>query len=208
MSEQNAHQTLYTKPAGPDEWMDVQRALTGGGDGRSCQCCWPVMSSAEWRESSRDERREFLHTQIAAGPAPGIVCYANGDAVGWARVGPRPAQRRITASRVVRKGSHEPLDDVSVWALTCFSVRRQARGIGVMSALLQAAVEHARSGGARILEAYPFDNRCNDEHADNGETPLTANELFVGTVTTFLRAGFHVVGHPTRMRVVVSLKLD
>lgn len=203
MSEHKSHQGLYTKLAGPDEWMDVQRALTGGGDGRNCQCCWPVMSSAEWRESSRDGRREFLHTQLATGPAPGIVCYANGDAVGWARVGPRPLQHRVTAMRIVRKGSSEPLDDISVWALTCFSVRREARGTGVMSALLNAAIDYAKSSGARVLEAYPFDNR-----PENVTAPLSANELFVGTATTFLREGFRIIAHPTPRRLVVSIKLD
>ena len=189
---------LTTKPAGRSEWMDVQRALTGGGDGRSCQCCWPIMTSEQWRTSSVDERREFLHAEIDRGTTPGIVCYMDGEAVGWVRVGPRPVQHRILATRVVRTGSSERCDDTSVWAVTCFSVRREARGFGITATLLKSAVEYARLRGARMIEAYPFDNR---------RVRLSANELFVGALTTFLDAGFVIVSHPTPKRVVVTLRL-
>ena len=71
--------------------------------------------------------------------------------------------------------------------------------MGVTAALLEAAVAYARANRARVLEAYPMDNLT-------GRLP--SNELFVGALTTFLHAGFHVVAHPTAKRVVVSLDLD
>ena len=190
--------SLTTTLAGPRQWRDVQHALTGGGDGRSCQCCWPIMTSAQWQGSSVGERKRLLHQEIRSGPAPGIVCYANGEAVGWVRVGPRPSQHRLANMRVVKQGSRESADDASVWAITCFSVRREARGMGVTKVLLGAAIDYASTSGARVLEAYPFDNRG---------TRIPSNELFVGALTTFLHAGFNIVSHPTAKRAVVALKL-
>ncbi|MFJ2534177.1 hypothetical protein [Microbacterium maritypicum] len=36
--------TITTAVATTARWDDVQHALTGGGDGASCQCLWPVLS--------------------------------------------------------------------------------------------------------------------------------------------------------------------
>ncbi|GGH45999.1 GNAT family N-acetyltransferase [Microbacterium album] len=189
---------ITTKVATLDEWDDVQAALTGGGDGRACQCAWPLMPSAQWRSSSLEERQEMLHAEIAGGPPPGVVAYVDGGAAGWIRVGPRTSQARIPRSRIVKGGSVEPPEDPSVWAVTCFSVRKEHRRKGLNAALLDAAVGYAREAGARVLEGYPI--------ATDTVTP-TANELFVGSLSTFLGAGFREIARPTARRVVVALDL-
>ncbi|OCG73183.1 GNAT family N-acetyltransferase [Microbacterium sediminis] len=188
---------ITTRPATLREWDDVQAALTGGGDGASCQCAWPLLPNAEWRSTGVDERREMLRGELRDGPPPGLVAYVDGAPAGWVRIGPRPAQRRLARSRVVR-ASPEPLDDGSVWAITCFSVRREHRRLGLNAALLEAAVAYAREQGARAVEAYPIDNTA--------AKPAT-NDLYVGALTTFLAAGFTVLGRPTPTRATVSLTL-
>jgi len=187
---------ITTAPATPDRWDDVQRALTGGGEGSWCQCAWPVLPASEWRDPSVAERKERLRSELDARPAPGLVAYVDGAAAGWVRVGPRPVQRRVLRSRIVTQGSQEPRDDPSVWAVTCFSVRKEHRRQGVVGALLAAAVEHASRNGARMVEAYPLDTSL---------ARASTNELFVGTLSTFLRAGFHEVARPTSRRAVVAL---
>jgi ribosomal protein S18 acetylase RimI-like enzyme len=189
---------ITTRPATVAEWDDVQAALTGGGDGRSCQCLWPVLTNAEWNGTSVDERRELLRGELEAGPPPGLVAYVDGEAAGWIRIGPRTAQRRTLRSRVVKNGSVEPLDDDGVWAVTCFSVRREHRRQGLNAALLDAAVAYARESGARVVEGYPI--------ATDMTKPST-NSLFVGALSTFLAAGFREIARPTGTRVVVALDL-
>lgn len=188
---------LEVRPVDVGCWEDLQVVLTGGGDGRSCQCMWPVLSSREWRETTVDERRAMLKAEVGSA-SPGLVAYDRETPVGWVRVGARPPQRRIVASRIVTSGSAEPLGDDSVWAVSCFSVRREHRGNGVLSALLDGAIRHARAAGARVLEGYPFD-------LDAG--PRSSNSLFVGALSTFEAAGFSVVARPTPARVVVALDL-
>jgi len=191
--------TVEIRPATAERWDDLQRVLAGGGDGRSCQCAWPVLTNREWSATSVDERSDLLRAELAArDSAPGLLGYLDGEPVGWVRVGPRPALRRLISSRVVTSGSQEPLDDASIWAVSCFSVRREFRRHGVVGALLSAAIEHARAGGGRILEAYPFDVAAK---------PRTSNELFVGALSTFEGAGFAVTGRPTETRAVVALDL-
>src|SRR4051812_23330527 len=120
--------TITTKAATPAEWDDVQRALTGGGDGASCQCIWPVLRDKDWNKTTKDQRVEMLRDEITTGPPPGIVAYVDGEAAGWIRIGPRPAQKRLAYTRNIVAATQEPLDDGDVWAVTCFSVRRDQRG--------------------------------------------------------------------------------
>jgi ribosomal protein S18 acetylase RimI-like enzyme len=187
------------QPATAERWDDLQRVLTGGGDGKSCQCMWPLLTGREWSGTSVSERRRLLRAELdAEDRAPGLLAYDGPEPVGWVRVGPRPPLRRLTRSRIVTTGSQESLDDPKVWAVSCFSVRREHRKRGVVGTLLDAAIDEARAGGARIMEAYPFDTSVGTR---------TSNELYVGALSTFEAAGFAVIARPTAARAVVALEL-
>ena len=173
--------TITTEVATITRWDDVQHALTGGGDGASCQCIWPMLSNKDWNETTTPQRVEMFRDEIAEGPPPGLVAYVDGEAAGWVRIGPRPRQARIPRTRMIADASDEPFDDESVWAVTCFVVRREHRGSGLNTELLRAAVDFARDSGARLIEGYPVDTR--------GAKKRT-NDLFHGTLSTFLAAGF------------------
>jgi GNAT superfamily N-acetyltransferase len=77
----------------------------------------------------------------------------------------------------------QPVDDLPVWSVPCFFVRRSHRQRGVMAALVDAAVDAARHGGAPALEAYPV---------DTGVPGHTTN-LFPGVASVFAERGFTVV---------------
>ncbi|MCH4208818.1 GNAT family N-acetyltransferase [Bifidobacterium sp.] len=187
-----------TQPATVQRWDDVETVLCGGGDGRSCQCQWPVVGAPTWRTTNAAQRADLLHHELLGPLAPGVLAYIDGQPAGWVRVGPRPMQQRLGRSRIVRQGSAEPIDAPDVWAVTCFSIRREYRHRGLGAVLLDAAIEHARSHGARVLEAYPIDTAVSS---------ASSNALFVGVLSTFLRSGFQIVARPTPSRAVVALEL-
>ncbi|MFS0854407.1 GNAT family N-acetyltransferase [Microbacterium sp. 179-I 3D4 NHS] len=190
--------TITTEVATIARWDDVQHALTGGGDGASCQCIWPMLRDKDWARTTTPQRTEMFKEEVVAGPPPGLVAYVDGVAAGWVRIGPRPRQQRITHTRTILSATAEPLDDDSVWAVTCFVVRREYRGTGLNAELLAAAVDYARGSGARVIEAYPVDTA--------GEKQ-SSNDLFHGTLGTFLSAGFRARGElkPGRPLVVLDL---
>jgi GNAT superfamily N-acetyltransferase len=190
--------TITTEVATTARWDDVQHALTGGGDGASCQCIWPMLSNKDWNETTTPQRTELFREEIAGGPPPGIIAYVDGDAAGWIRIGPRTKQARIPRTRMIAAASTEPFDDASVWAVTCFVVRREHRGEGLNHALLDAAVDYARSSGARLIEGYPVDT--------GGEKQRT-NDLFHGTLGTFLASGFKTQAEMKPGRTLVALAL-
>lgn len=190
--------TITTEVATTARWDDVQHALTGGGDGASCQCIWPMLRNKDWHETTTPQRTEMFREEIAEGPPPGIIAYVDGVAAGWIRIGPRTRQVRLAYTRSIAAATHEPFDDESVWAVTCFVVRREHRGSGLNLELLAAAVEYARDSGARLVEGYPV---------DTGGTKQHSNELFHGTLSTFLANGFSTKGELKPGRPLVTLDL-
>jgi GNAT superfamily N-acetyltransferase len=133
----------------------------------------------DWSNSSaggnRAELEDLTHRELA----PGLVGYRDGRAIGWVSLAPRSDYDRLAAAKVLA-----PVDDKPVWSIVCFVVSRRARGSGVASALLTAAVEFARSHGATTLEGYPV-------ATERGRVP--AADAFHGTQSMFERAGFSVV---------------
>lgn len=190
--------TITTKPATTERWADVQHALTGGGDGASCQCAWLTLRAKDWNNTTKDERTALLHNEIAAGPPPGLIAYVDGEAAGWVRVGPRTSQARLAHTRAIATATAEPLDDDAVWAITCFVVRREHRGQGITAKLMHDAVAFARDAGARLIEGYPVDTTTGT-HA--------SNNLFHGTLSTFRAAGFEQRAALKPGRPLVALEL-
>ncbi len=191
-------QSVTTEIATAERWDDVQRALTGGGDGKSCQCGWWTLTNNEWNATTADSRRDRLHDEVRTGPPPGIIAYLDGEAAGWVRIGPRTAQARLSRTRNIAATTQEPFDDASVWAVSCFIIRKEHRGKGLTTPLLDAAVDYARASGARIIEAYPVDT-------STGKHP--SNSLYSGTLDTFLAAGFTERGLRKPGRPLVALTL-
>lgn len=182
-------------PASTDRFGDAEHALTGGGDGGSCWCQWWMLRAKDFEATPTDEKRELLRRDLEAEPASALLAYIDGVPGGWVKVSPRPAQPRLALTRNFQQ-SPEPFDDPSVWAVTCFVVRREFRRQGVSERLLDAAVAHARSHGARVIEGYPVDTDV---------SKASSNDLYHGALSTFVGAGFAEVARPARSRPIVSL---
>ena len=97
--------TITIEPATAARFDDVQHAFSGGGDGASCQCQWWLISGTQFDAARREGREEMLRTELAAGPPPALIAYVDGEAGGWVRVGPRPAQPRLQRTRALDRKS-------------------------------------------------------------------------------------------------------
>ena len=191
---------IVIAPATADRFDDAEHALSGGGDGHSCQCQWWMMRNVEFQKLNQQERRALLRKEIRrVSPPPALIAYVDDEAAGWVRIGPRAAQIRIGRTRDIAANTPEPLDDPDVWAVSCFVVRREHRGQGLNAMLLSAALEFARDHGARLVEAYPVDTSV-------GKKP--SNELYHGILSVFQDAGFQEVARPKPDRPIVSLDLS
>ncbi|MBI3750805.1 MAG: GNAT family N-acetyltransferase [Chloroflexi bacterium] len=187
-------------------WEPLAALFREGGDPRWCYCQFWRLRSKDFAVLKVPQLRDRLHEQARSDLPPGLVALARGDdgadrAVGWVGFGPRLDFQRIVHSKVI-----PTIDDRPVWSIVCFAITAAFRGRGLGSALLAAAVDHARAAGAPGIEAYPI-------ALEPGQR-LSAASAYTGTLSMFERAGFRVVADNAsdrtaqHRRVVVRLDLD
>ncbi|WP_051138825.1 GNAT family N-acetyltransferase [Agromyces italicus] len=106
-----------------------------------------------------------------------------------------------TSSGCSRAGStpDPDLSDPGIWAVSCFVVPRAYRKRGVGKALAEAAVDFARANGARLVEGYAIDPSTHPK--------IAAADLFHGTVSMFVGAGFAEVARPNADRAIMQRRL-
>ena len=201
--------SLRVVPASSVPFADVEAVFGTRGDPAGCWCQWYKIPGPEWRSVGVDGLRERLAAQLEQGErdtrhgdgaaaGPGLLAYLGDTPVGWCAVEPRPNLPRLRASRIVSHGTRHPdLDDDGIWAVTCFVVPRAHRRKGVGTALARAAVDYAKSAGARALEAYAID-------ATTGKK--SAADLFHGAVSMFESAGFSEVARTSPARAVMQVE--
>jgi GNAT superfamily N-acetyltransferase len=186
---------LRIEPLTTERWPDLERLFGPKGAVGGCWCMWFRETRAEYRARAGRENREALHAIVEThGLAPGLLAYDGDRAVGWVSLAPREEYVRLARSRTAKR-----IDDTPVWSIVCFFIDTEARGRGVMHALVAGAIAYAREHGARVLEAYPQDTE--------GRHPA-ADAAFVGLLNVFERAGFVEVARQTANRPLVRLTLE
>jgi GNAT superfamily N-acetyltransferase len=190
-------------PANEAPWDDIQTVFGRRGSAPYCQCQRYKLAPKEaFSKFPAEERARRLREQTNPGEATasettGMVAYLGDEPVGWCAVQPRTAYPALL--RVYRtpwEDRQEDKSDDSVWAVTCVFVRAGYRRRGIAYALAEAAVGHARTRGARALEAYPM-------RTEAGE--ISWDEIHVGAQSIFAAAGMREVSHPGIRRVVMRV---
>ena len=186
-------------PAGQTRWEDIQAVFGTRGPAHRCQCQRYKLKPREAFAKFGVEEREFrLRAQTDCEPTTGLVAYRDGEPVGWCAVEPRTAYEGLLRNnRVPWEGRDEDKADAGVWAVTCLLTRAGFRRSGISYALVRAAVDHARAGGARALEGYPMVTK-----------DVIVEELHVGTEGAFAAAGFTAVSRPTKRRIVMRIDFE
>jgi GNAT superfamily N-acetyltransferase len=187
-------------PAGEAGWEAVESVFRTDASTRNCWCQFHVLDNREQRSTTRDSRRRLLSEQIITlDPPRGLVALAGDEAVGWCGVEPRTRLRHVLASRLVVRNSLYAADNPDVWAVYCILVPPSLRRQGVATGLLERAIVHARSHGARAIEGYPIDTSKRDGQLPPG--------FSTGTLAMFEREGFQALASLPSGRTLVHRDL-
>lgn len=151
-----------------------------------------------FKKTKGEGNRQFLKQIVEADEQPGILAYAGEQAVAWCGIAPREKLLALENSRILKR-----VDDQPVWSITCFFVTKEARGKGVMEGLIKAAVEHAKSYGAQIVEAYPIDMQSPKLL---GQT-FNSYSGYMGVASVFRTLGFEEVGRASETQLIMRLKI-
>lgn len=157
-------------------------------DSPVCARCWcmaPRIGNGYRRRRASANKADF-HAVVTQGPPPGLLAFDGELAVAWCQLTPRDAVPALDGMWRLKR-----VDDVPVWVLSCFYVRKGYRRHGLTYLLIVEALKAAKRAGAPAVEGYPLDRE---------QTPSATS---TGVVTTFLRAGFTEVARRVPPRPIM-----
>ena len=177
MTRATAMMDVRISPLTVERWPALEDLFGRAGASNGCWCMyWRI--GPGYRDRPRADNKRDLQQLAAAGQPPGLLAFDGDLAVGWCELAPRPQLQWLAHARYL-----QPPDDLPVWSIPCFFVRRTHRHHGVMGALIEGAARAAATSGSPALEAYPV----------NTAVPGHTRNLFPGVVSAFARHGFQVV---------------
>lgn len=143
-----------------------------------------------YRRQPPDANKAAFRRIVEQGPPPGLLAFREDLPIGWCQVSPRESVPWMERAWRLRR-----VDDLPVWSISCFYVRKGYRKQGVTSVLIAEAVKFAARAGAVALEAYPLD------------AELTPSSSGTGYASAFLRAGFRIVARHDPPRPILRRDL-
>ena len=144
---------LTIEPLTAERWPALEDLFGRAGASNGCWCMYWRIGPAYARPRADNQRD--LRRLATDGPAPGLIALAGDLAVGWCELAPRADLTWLARARYL-----QPVDDLPVWSLPCFYVRRGHRGQGVMSALIQAALPARPRPAPRPWRRIRWTPRC------------------------------------------------
>ncbi len=178
---------MTVAPLTAQRWPALEDLFGRAGACNGCWCMyWRI--GPRYRERPREDNKRDLRDLASSARPPGLLAFDGARCVGWCELAPRAELAWLDHARYLK-----PVDDLPVWAVPCFYIRRSHRGQGVMGALIEEAVAAAASAGAPAVEAYPIDTAV----------PGHSGNLFPGVASVFARHGFEVVARRAPDRPVM-----
>ncbi len=164
-------------PVTPERWPDMERLFEGRGGPKFCWCMVNRNMDPPYSRSDTAMKKRAMSDYVAGGTPVGILGYIDDEPVAWCSIAPLETYKNLRGKRYVSDGN----DTDNVWSIACFFIQSGHRRQGITTQLIKAAIDYAKSNGAKIVEAYPIDYD-------------TQSYTYMGRIGTFERLGFKEVG--------------
>lgn len=182
-------------PLAQERLDDLAELFESNNTTRGCWCMAFIATRSEYVNGGRGgNRAHFEELAMTADPPLGLLAYRDGRPVGWCAIGPRSRYPRAIGPRATILRDRDASEDGDVWLVSCFFVRVGERRTGITYQLLEAAVDLARSHGAKAIEGWPL-------------TGKPSPDEYFGREQVFNACGFECVRRPTERRAVMRKDL-
>ena len=155
---------------------------------------WRRRKGENWDNVKGATNKRRFKSLVGKGEVTGIIAYLGREPVGWCQFGPRLSFEALERARTLKCD-----DPDHVWSINCLFVLRKARGQGVATGMITAAIAAVGKRGGEIVEAYPVKPKRGERIPDAF--------AWTGTLATFRRLGFKSVGDRTRSRQRVRISV-
>jgi GNAT superfamily N-acetyltransferase len=181
------------QPLTPEYWQDFEKLFGPRGACGGCWCMYWRLTRTQYNEQQGEFNHRNMKALVDSGNVPGILAFSEHEPVGWCSIAPREEFPTLGRSRILK-----PVDELPVWSVVCFFIARKQRRQGLTVKLLNAAVEYARSKGARVIEGYPVEPK-------DGKAPDVF--VYTGLLSAFTQAGFTEVARRSETRPIMRYYL-
>lgn len=175
MKKQN-RSVIAIHPATRERWLDFENLFGAKGACGGCWCMLWRLKRAQFEAGKGEKNRRAMQAVIKSEKVPGLLAYAGDKQVGWCSVAPREHFPALENSRILK-----PVDEQTVWSITCLFVEKSFRRQGLSVALLRAAAEYVKRQGGKIVEGYPTEPK--KDH-------LPDVFVWTGLASAYQQAGF------------------
>ena len=187
------------RPVTVDTLSELSEFSNSHGKFGYCSCMRWRMRSTDFQRSSKQARAKKLKEMVRDGRRGlpvGILAYVANKPIAWCSIAPRESYAALQRyKKLARIDDDDDDGEKHVWSVVCFFVDSRFRGRQVTLGLLKAGLDYARSMGAKIVEGYPV-------------TPRSGLYTYMGSPTTFRKAGFRDVTPSGRERKVFRFYLE
>jgi GNAT superfamily N-acetyltransferase len=169
---------MLIKPLTLDVWGDFYALMNSDSQCAECWCLNHREKSGCPTGIRAHDRMKALTGQDKVG---GLLAYDGNECVGWISIDP-----------LAELIGHDCQSSAkaSDWAIHCLFIRETHRGRGLSGQLISAAIDYAKSRGAKICSAFPI--------PEINQHRFPPNEAeFSGRFATYSRLGFVPVGEPS-----------
>lgn len=166
---------IVVKRLTSDTWSDFVLLMQTD---KQCSDCWclnhrepagcPTSVAAQ-------EKMQQLTTEDKVG---GMLAYHDQECIGWIAIDP-----------MTELVGHDcqPSGKPNEWSIHCLFIKDGFRGQGISRQLISAAIEFAKSNGAKLISAFPI--------PEENRSRFPVNEAeFSGRLSTYSKFGFRPAG--------------
>jgi len=188
------HFEVKVVPATAERWKDLEALFGPNGAYSGCWCMYWRLKRGDFNKMKGEGRKTLLKNFTSNNQVPGLLAYIDDQSIGWCSIGPREDFTSLEKSRTLRR-----IDATPVWSIVCFFVAKPYRNKGILSKLLDGAVEYAEQQGAQVIEGYPIDLQT---HKLAGHT-LKGCSGYMGVASIFRAAGFVKVAEANETQLIM-----
>lgn len=156
-----------------DAFFRLHSEEHGGG---WCFCvAWYVPTWEGWRDRTAAKNRSLLRKILKQGHYDGYLLFSGDEPMGWCQCLPRSKLPKLESTYAL---SPEP----DVWAMTCFFIRKDARGKGWSHFFINGILEDLTQRGISRVQAFP-----------RRMATFAADDAWTGPEAIFVKAGFIIL---------------
>ncbi|MEP6920409.1 MAG: GNAT family N-acetyltransferase [bacterium] len=186
--------SIQFHPATASRWADLEELFGERGACGGCWCMFWRLPRKTFDSGKGAANKRALKKLVSEEREPGILAYLGNEPIAWCAIAPRAEYSALERSRILK-----PVDDKSVWSVSCLFIRKPYRRQGVSAKLLGAAVAFAATHGAQVVEGYPV-----EPSMEKMPDPF----LWHGIPSAFMKAGFKEVLRRSKSRPIMRCEIS